>query len=587
VSAVLSESPSVSRPKVLARAPWPSLALSPLWLLLAPVILIILGLLATVLWLSLVKGLPGTAGSHLTLANYAGLYTDSFAFTALRNTLGFAVTGVGLALLFGASIAWLVERTDLPGKAAVYTLMSLGLLLPNFFLAMGWLFLLHPRLGAINRWLMSAFGLQAARFNILTVWGMGWIEGLGLAALVFVLTSASFRAMDPSLEEAASVHGAAFGHRLRRVFLPLVLPAVLGSALYIFTIAFASFDVPAIIGWSNRIYTFSTFVYAKATNAEGLPDYGATAAMSATLVVVAIICSWLYGRAIRRASRFQIVTGKGYRPRVHPLGRWVLPAWLFVGGYFVLSKLLPLLLVIWAAVMPFFQPPSLQALSSVSLSNFQRIPLDVLTRGAWHTAALMLCVPTGALLLSAGFSWAITRWRSRWRLALDFFAFLPHAVPNIIFGVGALFVALFILRGIPLYGSLALIAASYMVVRLSFGSRLLNSALLQVHHELEEAAALSGAGALTTAHAVMVPLLWPALLNGWLWIALETYRELTMATVLYSPSNITLPVVVWSVWTSGNLGVAAAVGLLLVCCLVPLVVLYWTVGRRHAAMAIA
>ncbi|HLQ31466.1 MAG TPA: ABC transporter permease subunit, partial [Chloroflexota bacterium] len=362
----------------------------------------------------------------------------------------------------------------------------------------------------------------------------------------------------------------------------LVSPAVLGSALYIFTIAFASFDVPAIIGWSNRLYTFSTFVYAKSTTAEGLPDYGATAAMSSLLVVVAILCSWWYGRVIKRANQYQVVTGKGYRPRLHALGRWRPLAWLWVGGYFAVSKLLPLLLTIWAAGMPFFQPPSLRAVSALSLRNFQRIPMDVLGRGAWHTALLMICVPTGALLLSAGFSWAITRWRSRWRLALDFFAFLPHAVPNIIFGVGALFVALFLLKGFALYGSLALLAIVYVVVRLSIGTRLLNGALLQVHHELEEAAALSGASGLTTARAVVAPLLWPALLNGWLWIALETYRELTLASVLYSPENITLPVVIWSVWTSGNLGVAAALGLVLLCCLAPLVVLYWTVGRRRA-----
>ncbi|HLY66975.1 MAG TPA: ABC transporter permease subunit [Chloroflexota bacterium] len=550
--------------------------------MLAPLIAIILGLLATVFWLSALSGLPGTAGTSISWSNYVSLYADPFAATALANTFGFAGVSIALALVFGTAIAWLVERTDLPGKNAIFTLMSLGLLLPNFFLAMGWLFLLHPRIGAINRWLMAGLGLQDAPFNILTVWGMGWVEGLGLAALVFVLTSASFRAMDPALEEAATIHGARFGQSLRRVLLPLVFPAVLGSALYIFTIAFASFDVPAIIGWSNRIYTFSTFVYAKSTTAQGLPEYGATAAMSSLLVVVALLFSWWYGNIIKRGSQYQIVTGKAYRPRLIALGKWVIPAWLFVGGYFVVSKLMPLLLVIWAAALPFFQPPSLQALGTISGENFARIPFDVLSRGVWHTAVLMIAVPTGALLLSAAFSWAITRWRTNWRVALDFFAFLPHAVPNIIFGVGALFVALFLLKGLQLYGSLALLAMVYIVVRLSFGTRLLNGALLQVHRELEEAAALSGASALRTARQVVAPLLWPALVNGWLWIALETYRELTLATVLYSPSNITLPVTVWSIWLSGNLGVASAVSLVLLCCLAPLVLVYWTVGRRGA-----
>lgn len=551
--------------------------------MLGPVLVIILGLLATVFWLSFLKGLPGTRDAHLTLANYVSLYADPFTVLALTNTLGFAGSALGIALFFGISIAWLVERTDLPGKAFVYTAMSLGLLLPNFFLAMGWLFMLHPRIGAINRWLMSAFHLSRAPFSILTIWGMGWVEGLGLAALVFILTSATFRSIDPALEEAAMVHGASFRRTLRRVFFPLVWPAILGSALYVVTIGVASFDVPAIIGWSNRIYTFSTFVYVKSSSADALPDYGPTAAMSSLIVLLAVGFSWWYGRVMRQVNRFQVVTGKGYRPRLVHLGRWMPLAWLFVGGYFVLGKIMPLLLVIWAAALPFFQPPSLAALKTISTTNFQQIPLSLLGRGAWHTAMLMLVVPTAALAISGVFSWLIVRSRSRWRAVLDFFAFLPHAVPSIIFGVGAVFAALFLLKGLQLYGTLLLLAIVYVVVRLSFGTRLLNSTLVQVHRELEEAAAVSGATALRTAGSILVPLLKPALLNGWLWIALETYRELTMASVLYSPSNITLPVMVWSIWLSGNLGIASAVSLVLLCCLTPLVLLYWAIGRGQSA----
>src|SRR5581483_9986423 len=553
----------------------------PLWLVVAPAVLVVTGLLVAVFALSLIKGLPGTPAAHFSLENYSRLYTDSFVLTALSNTLGFAATGIGVALFFGISIAWLVERTTLPGKAGVYAAMSLGLVLPNFFLAMGWLFLLHPRIGALNRLFMQLTGAAQAPLNIATVWGMGWIEGLGLAALVFILTSSTFRAMDPALEEVASVHGARFGSRLRRVVLPLVLPGLLASVLYIFTISFASFDVPAIIGWSNRIYTFSTFVYSKSTSAEGIPDYGTTAAMSSAMVVIALLSSMLYGRVIRRANRYQVVTGKGYRPKQASLGRWAVAAWAFIGSYFLLSKLLPALLVIWAALLPFFQPPSIEALKTLSLQNFQRMPGALLARGASHTAILMVLVPTLALLLSGAFSWLVIRSRSRLRGPLDFFAFLPHAVPSIIFGVGALFVALFVLKGLPLYGSLTLVAAVYVVLRLSFGTRMLNSAFIQIHRELEEAAAVAGAGGLKIARAIIAPLLLPALINGWLGIALETYRELTLATVLYSPRNITLSVVVWSIWLSGNLGQAAAVSVILLCCLVPLVAAYWVFGRRQ------
>jgi iron(III) transport system permease protein len=555
---------------------------NPLWLLILPFILIITGLLFTVFWLSFLHGLPGTPEVTYTLGNYVKLYSDPFVLTALSNTLRFSAMTVAVSLFFGIAIAWLVERTDLPGKSVIYTVMSLSLLLPGFFLAMGWLFLLHPRIGLVNRWIVSLLGLADAPFNISTVLGMGWVQGLSLASLAFILISASFRAMDPALEEAATVHGASFGQMLGRVFIPLMSPGILASALYIFTISIASFDTPAILGLSNRVYTFSTFVYAQTTTGDSLPDYGPTAAMSAFMVALALLLAYWYGGILRKANRYQVVTGKGYRPRRYELGPWTIPAWIFIAAYLLLSKLIPLLLLLWAAGLPFFQPPSLQAWSLLSWQNFRSIPVDLLYRGALNTLRLMVAVPTLALLVSFGFSWMVTRSRSRLSPLLDFFAFLPHAVPGIIFGVGALFVALFVLKGLPLYGSLTLLGIVYVVDRLSFGTRVLNSAFIQIHHELEEAATMCGANGLTAARCILAPLVWPALLNGWLWMALMTYRELTVATVLFTPSNITLPVVVWNIWISGNFGVAAAITLVLLCCLVPLVMIYYLFGRREA-----
>ncbi len=559
----------------------------PLWALIVPTVAIILGLLYSVFWLSFLQGLPGTAQAHFTIDNYISIYADAFALTALKNTLGFSLSAVAVALLFGTVTAWLTERTDLPGKAAIYTLMTLSLLLPGFFTAMGWLFLLHPRIGIVSQWLMRLTGLTEAPLSITTVAGMGWVQGLNLASLAFVLTAASFRSMDPTLEEAARANGARPFHVVRRIVLPLMTPGIVAAAMYIFTIALASFDVPAIIGLSNRIYTFSTYVYSKKVSADGLPQYGGIAAMSSMMVLVAILISYLYGRVIKRADRYQVVTGKGYRPDRTRLGRRAILAWLFVGAYVAMAKVFPLLLLIWAAGLRFFQPPSAQAFSQLSWQNFRGMPLDLVLKGATNTAQLMIAVPTLAILASFGFSWMIVRSRSRLRVLLDFFAFLPHAVPGLIFGVGAMFVALFLLKGLPLYGSVTLIAIVYVVQHLSFGTRLLNTSLLQIHRDLEEAAVISGASGLRTARKILAPLVRPAILNGWVWLALISYRELTVATLLFTPRNITLPTVVWNVWSSGNYGVAAAISLVLLSCLMPLILIYYIVGRRTAASSAA
>ena len=572
------DSPAVSTIRLQA-VNWAA-GFNPVWLLIIPIVMIIVSMLLTVLWLSFVEGLPGTPEAHYTWSNFTRLYTDPFVFTALSNTIGFALVTIVVSLFLGISIAWLVERTDFPGKTFVYTLMSLSLLLPGFFTAMGWLFLLHPRIGMLNRWLMEWTGLRVAPLSITTVTGMGWVQGLNLSSLAFIMAAASFRCMDPALEEAATVHGASFRQMLQRIFFPLMIPGILASGLYIFTIAIASFDVPAIIGLSNRIYTFSTFVYAQSVAANNFPEYGSTAAMSSMMVAVALLLAYWYSGVIKKAHQYQVVTGKAYRPQLYPLGKWVVAAWLYVGAYVILTKALPLLLIAWAAGLPYFQPPSLEAIASLSFKNFHAIPFDLLLRGAKNTGILMVAVPTFAVLASFCFSWMVVRSRSRYRALLDFFAFLPHAVPGIIFGVGALFIALFVLKGLPLYGSLTLLAIVYVVDRLSFCTRILNSSLIQIHQELEEAAMTCGAGGLQAARSVLVPLIWPAILHGWLWMALITYRELTVATILFTPDNMTLPVVVWNMWAGGNLGMASATTLIMLSVLAPLILLYYYFGTR-------
>jgi iron(III) transport system permease protein len=569
-----------------ARAALPALPLGTLVILLPVLVatLAILGLLAFVFWMSLNEVQAGVPSNAYSLRNYAGLLVDPIVGRALLNTAGFTAVTIVVAVAFGLPLAWLVERTDLPGKAIVWTTLSLGILIPGFMTAMGWLFLLHPRIGVVNVVLMQGLGLAEAPLPITTVIGMGWVQGLGLAPLFFVMTAASFRAMDPLLEEAAQMSGAALWPTLRHVVLPLALPGILAATLYISTIGIGAFDVPAIIGLSNRIFTFSTYLFFKANPMEGLPDYGLPAAFGAVMIVVALLLSWLYSKVLRRTRQFEVVTGKAYRPRLVELKRWTVLAWLFVGGYLLLAQLAPLLLVVWAALLPYLQPISPAALPLLTLGNFQKVPWELVLRGGQNTVLAAVVVPTLVVGISVAFSWVILRSQLRGRLLFDVVAFLPHAIPGIIFAVGAVFLALFVLRGIvPLYGSIALIVLVYTVGWISFGTRVVSSSLIQIHRELEEAAHVAGAGPLTALQRILLPLLRPALLSAWIWVALLCFRELTMAVLLFSPESVTLPLVIWSLWLSGSFNQAAAITLVVMACLVPLILVYFYVGRRTGA----
>jgi iron(III) transport system permease protein len=542
----------------------------------------VIGFLLTVLWMGFWHGSPGEPVTY-TLRHYRAILTDSFTYKTMLNTLGFASASVAVSLFFAIPSAWLVERTDLPGKKLLFTLMAVSTLVPTFFTAMGWVFLLHPRIGFINKLFMNWFGLETAPFNIATIAGMGWVEGLGLSSLAFIMVVATYRVMDPALEEAGRVHGLKMWKTLRYVTLPLTFPGVLAAAIYIFTIGLSAFEVPAIIGMSNKIFTFSTFIFYKMQPLEELPSYGVAGAVSSLLIVLALLLSWWYFKVLRFSSRYAVVTGKGYRPQLVELGpRGRIFAWLFLGFFFLVAKVLPFLLLVWAALLTYFQPPSLEALSQVSLRNFYGLPWELLLTGAWNTLFIMISVPTLTLILCIAISWVILRSGFKWRLAFDGVAFLPHAVPSIILAIAAVFAALFLLPDtVPLYGTLSILILVYTISRISFATRIINNSLAQIHPELEEAALAGGLRIFHVIRKILLPLLRPALVYAWLWMALLCYRELTMASVLVTnQNNVTLPMIVWGMWLGGRLNQAAAANLVILAFMVPLVLLYLTIGRK-------
>ena len=234
---------------------------------------VIFVLVIVMFWISLQKGAFGTPSATFTLGNYHEVISDPFVYRVVANTLLFTLTATFFALLFGLPIAWLVERTSIPGKTLVYALMTLGLLIPGIYTAMGWTMIAHPRIGLLNRWLVNIFELSEAPINIATPVGMGFVQGLSLSALAFILTAQMFRAMNPTLEEAARVHGMNYPSIIRRVTLPLARPGIMAAVIYIFTIGIATFDIPAILGLGNRVYLLSTFIYLKVhPQGSGLPE---------------------------------------------------------------------------------------------------------------------------------------------------------------------------------------------------------------------------------------------------------------------------------------------------------------------------
>ena len=542
--------------------------------------LVIIGLLGTVIALSLTP-MPNSGLSGPTLQNYVEVFTDSRTYEILLNSLLFGLTSLAVAFGIGLPIAWMVECTDLRGKSVVMTLMLITLLIPGFAAAAGWLFLLHPRIGLVNVAAVQLLGFSEAPFNLLSIVGMGWVEGLSRVPIAFLMTSVAFRAMDRSLEEAALSAGASNRVVLFRIMLPLMRPALLSAAIYILMIAFGSFDVPAIIGWSNRIFVFSTYIYLLTNPQDVFPGYGPPTALAAVILVFALALIWWVRTMMHQTHRYAVITGKAYRPRLIRLGRWQVAAWIFIGLFITLSLVLPLLVLVWASLMPFLQLPSARAFQNLSLNHYRNLPWDLVLSGLRTTLLLALCAPPLVLTISFMFSWLGFRTRLPGRTVLDQIAFTPHAVPHIVIAMGLLLTVLYVIQPVlPIYGTIWVLLFVFTVGWLSYGTRITNSGLIQIHRELEELARISGASTWSIVGRVVMPLLSRGFLLAGLYIAILTARELTLSVLLSTPGNMTLPVVIWSIWLNGGLARASAALVCFIAAVLPFMALYVILLQR-------
>jgi len=561
-------------------------SISPLLPLALLPMVALFAIVAVFVWVSAQTGVLGTTESEYSLENYRTLFGDSFVLEVLENTLVFAVVTTFVSLVIGLPVAWITERTTIHPKELIYAMMTTGLLVPPIFIGMGWTFIAHERIGFLNKALIALFGLESGPINIESLFGMGLIEGLTLAPLAFVLSVQVFRTMNPALEEAAQTSGMTFRRTLWRITLPLAKPAILAAVIYIFVIGLATFDIPAVIGLSANIFVFSTFVFTEAFPPDGLPEYGIPAALGTVMIFVAVALTLWYVQMLRQSQRYQVITGKGYRAKQIDPGRWVIACWVFICIYFFIGLMLPISLVAFEAFLPYVAAPSIKALDLLTLINFQQMNWEYVFRGLRNTVILMAVVPPIILLLAFCVSWLVVRSRSRARYLLEFGAFLPHTVPRVVMSVGTLLLALFVINDfLPIYGTVWILVGVYVIVWLPFGTRALNSSMIQIHKELEEAAYISGLNMVRTIRRVMIPLLRPTLLSVWIWTGLLVYREMTVAVFLVSQDNVTLPAIVWGRWTMGAPNTAAAITVLMMAVLLPLMLLAWRFARRSRLSA--
>jgi iron(III) transport system permease protein len=513
---------------------------------------------------------------EFTFRYYRDLVREFQVVGPFLNTLYFSAGSALLATLIGGLVAWIVTRTDAPLRGLGYFTAFASFGTPFILYTIGWLLLLG-KAGPVNFWLKRLLGQTEPVVNIYSMWGMIFVESLLWSPFVFLMLAAAFRSMDPSLEEASAACGARVWQTLRRISLRLMLPAFFSVMLLIFIRSFESFEIPALVGLPGDIRVLTTSIY---LDAQKLPaQYGSAGAFSVLLMLVVAGTLYFYFRVIREGDRFQTVTGKGYRPALINLGKWRNPAAAGLLLYSFVLLVLPFFIILWASLLPFYIQPSFEAMSLFTLKNYiTAIHYPKITDSIKNSMLLGLGSATLVMALTTLASWILVRSKLRGRWLLDLLTTLPLLFPGIVMGLAIL--RFYLLVPIPIYGTLWILLVAFVTRYIPYGIRYTHSGLLQLHRELEEAAYTSGASWSNCMRRIILPLLTPSFLGGWVFVFLLSAKELSMSILLVSPQTPVVSVAIYELWENGQVGELAAFSVIWSAILVSVAIAYYLIARR-------
>jgi iron(III) transport system permease protein len=512
-------------------------------------------------------GVPG----DFTLAHYASAYSDPLTYRLLFNSFVFAAGSAALATLLAATLAWIAIRTNAPFRK----LFELTAIVPNIFppvmLAVSWTVLLSPRTGLINRVLMEVFSLAEAPLNLYSLWGMVFVEALITAPLAFLIVSASLYSMDPALEESAKVAGSSNLQVAWRITFPIVRPALLAAAMLNFVRAIESFDTPAIIALPARIEVFTTKIYREAIGAFP-PNQNLAAAYGVSLLVVTMLFVYFYRRLTARSERYVTVTGRGYRPTIIDLGKWRYAASVLAGLILTMIVVLPFLVMIYVSFVTYVHVPGAKTWELLTLDNYRNNLSDTRTYRALQNS-LLLAVggATLCMLLAALTAWVTTKTRTAGRGLIEALTFIPWAFPGTALAIGLLWTYVYV--PLPIYGTLWILLIAYLTRFLPYGLRTMTSTIVQLHDDLQQASMVCGASFMATFRRILLPLLRPGFIAGWIILATIYVREFSTSVFLYSPGSEPLGPLLYHFYVDGNLGPMCSLALIvsLICIVLILV----------------
>ena len=509
--------------------------------------------------------------TELGLAGWQAVFSESSLRIAIGNTLSLVLARQVVALPLAVVMAWIIARTDLPGRDWFEFAFWLSFFLPTLTVTLSWILLLNPQYGLINQVLKP---LGIGPFNIYSFWGIVWthLVAHNVSAMVMLLTPA-FRNMNASFEEASRISGASSPKTVLRIFIPLMLPAILTVQLLVIMRALEGFEVEQILGPPANIQVMSTWIYA--TFLQRLPRIDAASALAVMLIGMMLLLVWLRNRAVGN-RRFTTVTGKFQGQRL-PLGTWKWP----VFGFFVVVTILvmgvPFVFATLGTLMKLF---GFFSSDMWTLAHWQTALSDRdLVRSIQNTLVLAFGTAFIVVVLNSLIAYLIVRTKFVGRHLLDFLTWLPFTVPGILLSLGLLTLFLTPLFR-PFYGSIFTLILAGVISGLPLAAQVLKANLMQFGSELEEASWLAGGNWFQTYRRIVLPLLMPTLLVVALIAFIGAARNISQVALLSNAANRPLSMLQLDYMAQGRFELASVVACLILFITVGMAVLARVFGYR-------
>lgn len=488
---------------------------------------------------------------------FARVVTEPSNLKATWNTvlISFLVTIVGTVV--GLFYAWLLGRSDIPLKKLMRTLFAIPYMFPPFIGAIAWSILLYPRTGYINKIFMAVTGSATPLFNINSIAGIVFVEASYYFPFVFLQVVSALERMDPTLEESARIAGANQFHVIRKITLPLVVPATAAGAMLILISTISHFGVPAMLGFSQNIFTLPTKIYEIINRSAGSFDGVRQAAALSVLLVLVVIAALGVQKYILRAGSYDIIRGKSMRPMLIKLRGLKYPLLVICIASLAFIVVLPLGIIFAVGFLRAYGLPF--KLSNMTLANYNyvlfhsKMAIDAIKN------SFILCISTGviSMLLGVMIAYVVVKVKAKGSSLLEIISLLPYSVPGLVLAIGVIMMwsGKF---GVNLYNTIWIILVAYIARYVAFAMKSAAASMQQVHPSLEEASRSCGATHLQSLRDITLPLIRPGMVAGFFLIFLPAMRELTTSLLLYGPYTRTLGVAIYAINAEGNVIQSAA-----------------------------